>query len=39
MKSKWGTTKDIMGNARVAAMLRDAARAHFCEELYKVLQW
>lgn len=36
VQNKWGTTKDIMSNAGIAAMLRDAAREHFCEELYKV---
>lgn len=37
LQRKWGSTKNIMRNANMAAMFRDAAKAHFCEELYKVL--
>ncbi|CAN0269920.1 unnamed protein product, partial [Ectocarpus sp. 8 AP-2014] len=37
LQSKWGSTKNIMRNANMAAMLRDATKAHFCEELYKFL--
>lgn len=38
LQRKWGSTKNIMRNAKTAAMFRDAAKAHFCEELYKVLR-
>ncbi|CAB1113961.1 unnamed protein product [Ectocarpus sp. CCAP 1310/34] len=37
LQKKWGSTKNIMGNANVAAKFREAAKAHFCEELYKFL--
>ncbi|CAM9112873.1 unnamed protein product, partial [Ectocarpus sp. 12 AP-2014] len=37
LQRKWGSTKNIMRNANMAAMFRDAAKAHFCEELYKFL--
>ncbi|CAM9247760.1 unnamed protein product [Ectocarpus sp. 6 AP-2014] len=37
LQRKWGSTKNVMRNANMAAMLRDAAKAHFCEELYKFL--
>lgn len=36
LQRRWGSTKDIMNNPSAAAKFRDAARAHFCEELYKV---
>eukprot|EP00903_Cladosiphon_okamuranus_P011568 g10883.t1 len=37
IQTNLGSTKDIMNNPRVAAKFRDAAKAHFCEELYKFL--
>lgn len=37
LQKKWGSTKNIMNDATIAAKFRDAAKAHFCEELYKVL--
>ncbi|CAM9798116.1 unnamed protein product [Hapterophycus canaliculatus] len=37
LQKKWGSTKNIMNDATVAAKFRDAAKAHFCEELYKFL--
>ncbi|CAM9440291.1 unnamed protein product, partial [Scytosiphon promiscuus] len=37
LQKKWGSTKNIMNDATIAAKFRDAAKAHFCEELYKFL--
>ncbi|CAM9647409.1 unnamed protein product, partial [Ectocarpus fasciculatus] len=37
LQRKWGTTKNIMRNANMAAIFRNAAKEHFCEELYKFL--
>lgn len=35
-RQKWGNTKEIMNNAKVASMFHEAAKEHHCEELYDV---